>query len=329
MDHIAGFTQNIFSDLPGSFDNKAFAAFHLQAENNPVYQKFLHYLDIRPGEINKLNDIPFLPVELFKTNRIITGDHMPSFYFESSGTTSENKSRHYIADIALYERSILSCFNLFYGSPGKYCFLFLLPAYLERKHASLVYMADVLMRESNDAGNGFYLDDLNALHNQLKKNEAEKINTMLFGVSFGLLDFAEQYPMALSHTTIIETGGMKGRREEITRQSLHGILSEAFKTATIHSEYGMTELLSQAYSSGNGIFFTPPWMRILIRDPQDPFNILEPGKTGCINVIDLANIYSCSFIATQDLGRINQDGSFEVLGRYDNSDIRGCNLMVE
>jgi phenylacetate-coenzyme A ligase PaaK-like adenylate-forming protein len=249
--------------------------------------------------------------------------------FESSGTTGEDTSKHYVCDLELYRRSLTAAFRLFNGDSGKYCILALLPSYLERKHSSLVYMARELIRLSGHTGSGFYLDDLKALVRQLKTLENEQQPTLLLGVSFALLDLAENFPLEFKNTIVMETGGMKGRREELTRQELHERLCLGFKVGAIHSEYGMTELLSQAYSKKDGVFHTPPWMKVVIRDPYDPLNMMPPDRSGGINIIDLANLHSCSFIATQDIGKLIPEGGFEVLGRFDNSDIRGCNLMLE
>lgn len=325
---IAKFKKDIFSLTEIEFEAKALAVFRFQAKVNRVYREFLRHLDISPERILKIEDIPFLPVELFKSQKVTSLDILPVHYFESSGTTNETRSRHYVSDLAFYEAVALQTFRKFYGPPEQYCFLFLLPSYLERKNASLVYMCNTLLKSGKEGG-GFYLNEFDVLKSKLTKNELNNIPTILLGVSFALLDFAEFTSMELKNTIIIETGGMKGRRVEITRAALHEQLNKNFNTKNIHSEYGMTELLSMAYSKGSGKFTTPPWMKILIRDPEDPFTILENGKSGCINIIDLANIDSCSFIATQDIGKINPDNSFEVLGRFDHSEVRGCNLMVE
>jgi hypothetical protein len=325
---IAKFKKDIFGITKADFEAQALTVFRFQAEANPVYSAFLHHLDISANSISRIEEIPFLPIELFKSKQISSVPNLPAHYFESSGTTSETRSRHYVNDLVLYENVILNTFKIFYGDPAQYCFLFLLPSYLERKNASLVYMSNILLKSGKE-GSGFYLDEFEELKKILLSNELNQIKTILLGVSFALLDFSEIIALDLKNTIIIETGGMKGRREEITRAELHDKLNKNFNTKNIHSEYGMTELLSMAYSNGNGKFNSPPWMKILIRDPEDPFKILEDGKSGCMNIIDLANIESCSFIATQDVGKINADNSFEVLGRYDHSDVRGCNLMVD
>jgi hypothetical protein len=274
--------------------------------------------------------MPYLPVGFFRDHSVVTGP-MPSdpTIFTSSSTTGSLPSRHFVTDPELYRNSFLNGFNQFYGDPSQYAFLALLPGYLERPGSSIIYMMEHFIKMTEKNGSGFYLDDMEGLKERiLKIREEGKHRILLFGVSFALLEMAENYPVNLNGHIIMETGGMKGRRKELVRQELHEILCDAFHVDSIHSEYGMTELLSQAYSKGSGIFRTPPWMKVLIRDINDPLTILPPGETGGINIVDLANLHSCAFIATQDLGKIYEDGSFEVLGRFDNSDIRGCNLMV-
>jgi hypothetical protein len=274
--------------------------------------------------------IPFLPVELFRNHKIITGNSATEMIFESSGTTGISPSRHFVSDLSLYRSSFLRSFKLFYGEPEDYLIAALLPSYIEREGSSLVYMADNLIKESLNPHSGFYNDNIEDLIITIKEAKDKNHKILLLGVSFALLDLAENHSPDLSGVIVMETGGMKGRRKEITRSELHSILKEKLNVNSVHSEYGMTELLSQAYSKENGIFYCPPWMKILIRDPQDPLTIYnKPGMTGGINIIDLANIYSCSFIATGDLGRVHDDGGFEVLGRFDNSDVRGCNLLAE
>ncbi len=311
------------------FQKLALEVFRFQAAGNPVYKDYLNHLGILPESIKTLDEIPFLPVELFKKHRVVTGDRNHDVMFESSGTTGESTSKHYVCDLNLYQQSFTSAFKIFYGDPTRYCILALLPSYLERQQSSLVYMANELIRLSAHPGSGFYLDDYNALIHQLEVLENENQPTLLLGVSFALLDLADNFPLDLKVTIIMETGGMKGRREELTRKELHERLCLGLKMGSIHSEYGMTELLSQAYAQNEGIFHTPPWMKVLIRDPYDPLSIMTRTSSGGINIIDLANLYSCSFIATQDIGKINRNGGFEVLGRFDESDIRGCNLMLE
>ena len=301
-----------------------------QSLNNQVYKEFAALLGRDGRRVNTASDIPFLPVEFFRNHRIITGERPVEMIFESSGTTGVTPGRHYVSDLALYERSFLKSFRMFYGDPEEYLIIALLPSYTERGGSSLVYMADKLIKESHHPQSGFYKSGTDAILNAVKKGKEAGARILLLGVSFALLDLAESGSHDFSGVTIMETGGMKGRRKEITRSELHNILKEKFNVNTIHSEYGMTELMSQAYSSGDGIFYCPPWMKIVLRDPQDPLSLFsQPGKTGGINIIDLANLNSCSFIATGDLGKLHEDGGFEVLGRFDNSDIRGCNLLAE
>ena len=311
------------------FEELAFEVFMFQARENKVYSKYLGLLGINPNSIDNLTQIPFLPVEFFKYHKILTGDKDPQIIFESSGTTGSEVSKHYVVDPDVYHQSLNNCFRLFYQAPENYCILALLPSYLERDNSSLVHMTEQLIRQSQNDSSGFYLDDYSSLNEILLDLEKNKTPTLLVGVSFALVEFAQQFPMPLNHTTVIETGGMKGKREEITRGALHSLLEECFESGEIHSEYGMTELLSQAWSSGRGIFKSPPWMKILIRDMYDPFSYQEENKSGGINIIDLANVWSCSFISTQDIGKTLPGGGFEVLGRFDHSDLRGCNLMLE
>ena len=310
------------------FNDLAIKVFRFQAGSNPVYREFIRLLRIDPLSISDIAMIPFLPVSFFKDHEIISGQQEGiGKVFTSSGTTGAVPSHHYISDLSLYEESFNSAFRFFYGDPCRYRFLALLPGYLEREGSSLVYMIDYLVRKTLKNGSGFFLHDFKTLESELL-HPPENIRTVLFGASFALLDFSEAYAPDLSKVIIMETGGMKGRRDEMIREELHAILCRRFNSRSVHSEYGMTELLSQAYSSGKGIFRCPPWMKILIRDTNDPLEIIPPGHSGGINIIDLANLYSCSFIATQDLGKLHPNGSFEVLGRFDDSDIRGCNLLV-
>ena len=307
----------------------ALEVFRFQAAENPVYKAYLNHLGILPANVQSLEEIPFLPIEFFKKHRVVTGDLGHEVIFESSGTSGENPSKHFVRNLELYRRSFTSTFKLFYGDTSQYCILALLPSYLERQNSSLVYMANELINLSGHPGSNFYLDDHKSLISQLKMLEKENQPTLLIGVSFALLELAENSLAYLTNTIVMETGGMKGRREEMTRQELHERLCLGFKLGAIHSEYGMTELLTQAYSKENGVFKTPPWMKVLIRDPFDPFGQMPMDKSGGINIIDLANLYSCAFISTQDIGKQVPEGGFEVLGRFDNSDIRGCNLMLE
>ncbi len=314
-----------------AFEQLALEVFAWQHQNNPVYGSFCRALGRTPETVKTIKDIPFLPVEMFKHHKVVSHpDPLPpnTLIFGSSGTTGSERSRHYVTNAGLYEKSFTLGFTQFYGQAGDYCILALLPGYLERNDSSLVYMANSLIKQSRHHDSGFYLDDLALLAEKLIKLEKQGQKTLLLGVSFALLDFADSHSMPLSHTLVMETGGMKGRRKELVREELHAILKEAFGLPHIHAEYGMTELLSQAWSAGNGLFSCPPWMRILIRSDQDPLQITDGRKTGGINIIDLANINSCSFIATQDLGRFHAHNSFEVLGRFDHSDLRGCSMLV-
>ena len=322
--------ENIFKiNDEKTFRATALEVFHFQAKHSPVYRDYLSTLGTDPSQIKEPEEIPFLPIEFFKSHTVLAEGKDVEVIFESSGTTGTTPSRHHVADVGLYRESFLRSFNTFYASPEELCILALLPSYLEREGSSLVYMMDQLIGWSKHSDSGFYLDQLGELSAILQKRNNDSHPTLLLGVSFALLDLAEQHPMILwNNITVMETGGMKGRRQELVRSELHQALKEAFGVSNIHSEYGMTELLSQAYSNGEGRFNTRPWMKILIRDPNDPLSLLPAGQSGGINVIDLANLHSCSFIATGDLGKVYEDGSFEVLGRYDHSDIRGCNLLI-
>lgn len=312
------------------FNNTAIEVFNYQYRSNEVYNLFTDNLKRKPERINDIYDIPFLPIEFFRSHRILSAKFPVDIIFESSGTTEAIPSRHFVKDISLYEESFINGFRKFYGDPEEYIIAALLPSYTERRGASLVYMVDHLIKLSKHELSGFYKDDISAFISTIHRLEIKKKKILLIGVSFALLDLAEQFGPDLSGVIVMETGGMKGRRKELTRGELHSFLTDRLNVSEIHSEYGMTELLSQAYSKGEGIFYCPPWMKVLIRDPQDPLTVYkEPGKTGGINIIDLANLNSLSFIATSDLGRLREDGGFEVIGRFDNSDIRGCNLMVE
>ena len=340
------------------FEKKALEIFRFQADKNPVYKKFVEQLGVNAGTVKTIAQIPFLPIEFFKTQKIMTGGSMElgdasknisssfltphSSLFLSSGTTGMERSKHYVSDVTLYEKSFQKCFKIFYGDVKQYAILALLPSYYENKNSSLMYMVMDLIRRSNNKYSSFYNSKDENILQLLQTLIHKKQKTILFGVSFALLDLP---PLSLSakkdgiripsegrgvggEVAVIETGGMKGRREEITREELHKALCSKFGVKKIHSEYGMTELLSQAYSKGDGIFHSPPWMKVMVRDINDPFTFLSPGKSGALNIIDLANINSCAFIATQDVGRIHKNGTFEVLGRMDNSDLRGCNLLA-
>lgn len=308
------------------FDDLALELFRYQYKHIGPYREFCQHLKVNPSEVNRPTDIPFLPIELFKS-QIIKTDAPAQQIFSSSGTTGSTPSLHHVVDLSVYQRSFQSGFEQVYGPANQWVILALLPSYLQRDGSSLVYMVNRLIKDSGHSASGFYLHDHKRLKEQLQLLEAKGQKTILLGVSYALLDLIEQGPLQLKHTTIMETGGMKGRRKELIKSELHDLLKRGFGVETIHSEYGMTELLSQAYSKGGGIYDCPPWMRVLTRDPEDPRSFVE-RRSGGINVIDLANVHSCAFIATQDLGKVHGDGSFEILGRFDHSDLRGCNLMV-
>jgi hypothetical protein len=311
-----------------SFEDAALRVFRFQAINNAVYREYINALKCEVSSINGVSMIPFLPIDFFKGQTVLSNESGYEIVFTSSGTTNTQPSKHYVSDVLLYRESFMRTFKQFYGPPSDYAILALLPSYLEREGSSLVYMVDCLINESKNPDSGFYLDNHDQLIEKIKKLKNKKQKFMLWGVTFALLELAEKYDLDFGDGIVIETGGMKGRRAEPTREELHRNLCERFHLASIHSEYGMTELLSQAYSKGFGIFQAPPWMKIMIRDMNDPLVTISKHNVGGINVIDLANIHSCSFIATQDLGRLSYDSTFEVLGRFDNSDIRGCNLMI-
>jgi hypothetical protein len=317
----------LFNGLPEGFLQKALELFQFQYRENALYHSFAELIQVNPSRVSALHQIPFLPVSFFKTASVTSGQFEPEIIFESSGTSGHSTARHCVRDLGLYRESFVKGFEFFYGVPQDYCILGLLPAYLERKGSSLVYMVEELIRLSGHAQSGFYLYDFEKLHRVLDELEERGQQTLLIGVSFALLDFAELYPMKLSHTLVMETGGMKGRKKELTRMELHEILEKKLGLTRVHSEYGMTELLSQAYSSGKGLYQPVPWMKMLVRDEDDPQQLHSFGE-GLLNIIDLANRDSCAFIATDDVVRLNEDGSFEVLGRMDNSDIRGCSLLV-
>nr|WP_237699391.1 acyl transferase [Dokdonia sp. 4H-3-7-5] len=320
--------QSIFDiTTDAQFEEAALEAFRFQFENNPTYRSFCDLLYKHPSEIKRSRDIPFLPIQFFKSHTILTSGSEASVIFSSSGTTGSSTSKHHVADLSLYEDSFKHAFAKAYGNPKDYVILALLPSYLERSGSSLIYMVDDLIKMSDHPDSGFYLNNLNELANKLESLDKAGQKVLLIGVSFALLDLVESHRFNLKNTIIMETGGMKGRRKELVRDELHEILCNGFGVSSIHSEYGMTELLSQGYSHGKGIFTTPPWMKVYTRDTEDALSLLESTKTGGLNVIDLANRFSCPFIATQDLGRVSKDGSFTVIGRFDNSDIRGCNLM--
>jgi phenylacetate-coenzyme A ligase PaaK-like adenylate-forming protein len=325
--------KHVFSLTPHSgddvFNQVSLAVFKFQASTNRVYRSYLSNLKVNPDSIHHYTRIPFLPIEFFKSQEVICNELQPSATcFTSSGTTGQAVSRHFVNDISVYQHSFEKCFEMFYGNPGEYCILALLPNYLERAGSSLVYMCDHLIRKSGHPKSGFYLHNLDELIQTIHDLKELKQKTLLLGVSYALMDLAERDVKLDENFIVMETGGMKGKRKELLKVELHAFLRRRFNLSTIHSEYGMTELLSQAYSKEGGLFNCPPWMKVLIRDVNDPFCYMGNEKTGGVNVIDLANFNSCAFIETKDLGRSKQSGDFEVLGRFDNSDLRGCNLMI-
>lgn len=326
------FKEDLTLNKNRSFLEKCVAVFQAQAQFNWVYKDYLRYLSVDPQNITTIETIPFLPVSFFKSHSIKTGNFEPEVVFESSGTTGMQQSKHGVLSLSAYLQNATDNFKEFYGDPSDYCFLALLPSYLERGNSSLVAMADHFIQLSDHASSGFFLHDLNRLHDTLATVEQSGRPTILLGVTYALMDFAEQFPMQLQHTIVMETGGMKGRREEITRAALHQYLRERLGVNKIHAEYGMTELQSQAYSNGGGWFTTPSTMKLLLRSPDDPFEVWEPAKfpmrTGAVNIIDLANCDTISFIATDDLARFRADGCFEITGRMDNCDIRGCSQLT-
>jgi phenylacetate-coenzyme A ligase PaaK-like adenylate-forming protein len=312
----------------GDFNDAALRIFYHQSSRNPIYSKYLEFLGVTPETISEWRKIPFLPIEAFRHHRVYTGDGIEQLLFGSSGTTGEMRSRHYVKDPEIYRWSFLESFRLFLGEPGEFIVAALLPSYEERSDSSLIYMMQEIIKLSGNKLSGFYSESRDNVQGMLHKFDNSGRKVLLLGVSFALLDLAAKGPFRLRNTIVAETGGMKGRREEITREELHTTLCRAFGVERIYSEYGMTELLSQAWSLGQGLFSCPPWMRVFIREMDDPLAPASQGKTGGINIVDLANINSCSFIATQDIGKVHGDGTFEVLGRFDHSDIRGCNLMM-
>jgi phenylacetate-coenzyme A ligase PaaK-like adenylate-forming protein len=310
------------------FEKIALKVFRFQYENNAVYHDFCNHLKVNVATVKTIKQIPFLPIGFFKTHEVVSNTNNVETIFTSSGTTGIVNSKHLVTNLSVYEESYRSCFSQFYGNIEDYAVLALLPSYLEREGSSLIYMVEDLIQSSNNPDSGFYLTNHDELIQKINKLESEGQNTILIGVTYALLDLIEKQTFNLKNTIVMETGGMKGKRREMIREELHQQLCDGFGIKTIHSEYGMTELLSQGYSFGDGIFESPNWMQVLIRDTEDALTFVSEGKTGGINIIDLANINSCSFIATQDLGKKNPNNSFEVLGRFDHSDIRGCNLMV-
>jgi len=310
------------------FESASLEVFKFQFENNRVYRSFCDLLYIHPSDVKRIEDIPFLPIQFFKSHDVLSSTQPVEQVFTSSGTTGDATSKHQVTDLHIYKESFRRAFSHFYGPMEDYVVLALLPSYLEREGSSLIYMVEDMIKRSGQVESGFYLHNLSDLNDILTNLDHQGKKILLIGVSFALLDLVESYQFQLKNTVIMETGGMKGRRKELVREELHDLLKKGFGVKNIHSEYGMTELLSQAYSNGHGIFKCPNWMQILTRDTEDPLSILPNHRTGGINVIDLANINSCSFIATQDLGKTFADKSFEIIGRFDHSDIRGCNLMV-
>lgn len=312
------------------FNQAALAVFRHQAINCAIYRQYLANLQVPVDAIAHHAEIPFLPIGFFKTHRITASSKPEEVTFSSSGTTGQLTSQHLVQDLSVYEESYNKAFELFYGKPSEYCILALLPAYLEREGSSLIYMVDDLLKQSNHPSSGYFLHNHQELYHTLNELKASGQKTILIGVTYALLDFTEQFQIDFPSLIVMETGGMKGKRKEMVRNELHQLLCAAFGVQHIHSEYGMTELLSQGYSKGDGIFEAPPWMKILLRDTSDPLSLLPAGQTtGGVNVIDLANINSCAFIATQDLGKKHVDGSFQIIGRFDNADIRGCNLLIQ
>ena len=327
--------EDILTVREQNFNKTALDVFKYQHENNKVYREFVNVLRVDVELIDSVHKIPFLPIGFFKSHPVQTKEFSAEYIFESSGTTGMAKSRHFVRKLGLYRQSFLAAFTQFYGNPEDWCIIGLLPSYLERQNSSLVMMVDELITLSKHPAGGFYLDEHEKLYTVLEELQRKEQKTILIGVTFGLLDFADKYSLELKHTVVMETGGMKGRREEMTRDEVHRILRSRLGVPHIHSEYGMTELLSQAYAKTGGIFHCPPWMKVLVREEDDPLAVTSDidfhkydSISGVLNIIDLANIHSCAFIATDDVGKVYADGSFEVLGRMDNSDLRGCSLMV-
>ena len=322
--------ERIFSiDNEATFNEACLEVYHFQKANCNIYAKYIELLGKGQATVEHYTEIPFMPIDFFKTQPVIAQEQEAEMTFSSSGTTSMQASKHYVADLSWYDKSFRTCFQQFYGEVENIAVLALLPSYLERSGSSLIYMVDDLIKRSEHPASGYFLYNHDDLFRTLQELQQQGTKTLLIGVTYALLDFCERHQIEFPDLMVMETGGMKGKRKEMIREELHHILAKGFGVENIHSEYGMTELLSQAYSFGQGIFQTAPWMRVLIRDTNDPLSLIENGTTGAINIIDLANYYSCSFIASQDLGKLRQDGGFEILGRFDNSDIRGCNLLVQ
>ncbi|MCK9617195.1 MAG: acyltransferase [Lentimicrobiaceae bacterium] len=323
------FNKQVFAiNDENTFNSVAIEIFRYQYHANSLYRQYVDLLKTDVQHITHYSAIPFLPISIFKSHAVVCGTTLPQQFFISSGTGG-TQSKHYILDVTVYIESFTRGFHYFYGNPEKYCLLALLPSYFERKNSSLVFMVNHLMQLSQHPLNGFYLNEHNQLYEKLVLLNESNQPTLLLGVTFALLDFAaKKYKLHFPTLTLMETGGMKGRRTEPVREEVHQILSNAFGVNAIHSEYGMTEIFSQAYSAQNGQFNCPPWMKVLTRDPHDPLSLLAAGKVGGINIIDLANYNTCSFIASQDLGKVSTDGTFEISGRFDASDIRGCSLLT-
>lgn len=326
---LTDFTEKIFDTNDQNFSAKAIELFQYHHLENGIYRKYCDLLQVQPASIKQIKDIPFLPISFFKSHRLILDDNSVETVFESSGTTGNVTSKHFVQDVSIYSKSFIKCFEKFYGEVENHHILALLPSYLEREGSSLIKMVSELIEKSNSSYSNFFLNNTAEFNTILNQLNAQKQKVLVIGVSYALLDFIEQFKTVPNPNMIVmETGGMKGRRKEMIREELHLLLRNGFQSSSIHSEYGMTELLSQAYSKSNGIFQTPAWMKVLIRRQDDPFSYCDFEETGAINIIDFANIYSCPFIQTDDLGKVYSNGQFEVLGRFDSSDVRGCNLMV-
>ncbi len=325
----SSFKDTFFRRAKDDFNALALEVFRYQAVSCDPYRRFLEGLSMGVEEVEHWRDIPHLPIEAFKNHQVVSGAFHPEQIFTSSGTTGQQPSRHFVAQSSWYQKVFTQSFDFAFGSPNNFKWLCLLPSYLEREGSSLIEMAQAFISESNHAGSGFFLNDTGRLLDELRKSNEDGTPTILLGVSFALLDLAEQFPMELApHIWLMETGGMKGRRKELIRSELHQILMDAFRVSEVYSEYGMTEMMSQAYSKGRGIYELPPWVKVKFRDPADPLEQVPRGKTGGLDIVDLANLDSCAFLATQDLGKERSETTFEVLGRFDQSDIRGCNLMT-
>lgn len=330
MGRMDDLRERIFAtSCESEFENLCMEVFRLQYRNNKVYKQWCDLLEKDAEKVKCIDDIPFLPISFFKTHKVVAFSEEPVGFFRSSGTTSENKSTHWIKDFEIYERSFSLAFEQFFSKPKDYCIVAILPNYQMQQNSSLIYMIEGLIKQSSRSASGFYPFDLEKVRDVLRENEKNAVPTILFGVTYALLDLAERYSFDLKHTLVFETGGMKGRRKEMPKKELHSVLCKAFGIKSIASEYGMCELFSQAYSKSDGVFYAPSWLRVVIRETNDPFANCSFGRTGIINLIDLANIDTCSFIASEDIGRMQPDGGFEVLGRADNSIVKGCNLMYE